>query len=708
MPDTKDFRRNEIVPEIGSVQSLNRFYPQNAPARCCMFGGHFSARPVIDGSEPKPIQTGVEEEFGRFTFSVKMPEDGTVIARIPKYNQGLGVDVNPENLVIYQSHDTGEYGCFTIPYYCSHDPIFGFKYELKNENSLIYPGSTIPGGTIFADTPAVKGESHYTYSKNLNVCYMSHLNVGLDGYVISRDALPHFTFRIYEKRSFEFGSSFLLNLYGDDENYKGFPDIGDYVREDGLLAVIRKYNPNMAPSMTSINDVRRPDFHFDEPIYARPGVGRVVDITVIESCNSQKKLPDAMTDQAKRYHSAHMAYYKEIINFHDNIIRRDPNAKVSPELNYAINYALAVTNHLGYSQASRTNRNSRQQITLKQKSRPIDVWRVELVIEYVITPNRGYKLTCENGGKGVICRIEEPENMPVDSDGNRVDIITGPDSVPGRMNLGRLHSPYFAAAARDVRKAMLETIGYDRNFKGCMSLRELGKIPLDSLNKAVDIMLSYYEITSPMSYKEFTEHLTDEEKYTWVLGIFNDMLYTYMPLDDPESLDEKIAKIENKFNLTYGPVEYVGHSGKKVKTTNKVRIAPIPIMLLDKIADSTLVTSIGKHSNFGILSTRVHADKYRRPYTDSPVRVVGETEGRLYVAYAGRLFIAELMDRNGNIAAQREVARNLLAAEMPSSVNKLVSRQKIPFGNARPIQIIEQFFLCAGVEPVYVEEVSPQ
>ena len=298
--------------------------------------------------------------------------------------------------------------------------------------------------------------------------------------------------------------------------------------------------------------------------------------------------------------------------------------------------------------------------------------------------------------------------MPVDEDGNRADIITGPDSVPGRMNLGRLHSPYFAAAARDVRKLMLETIGYPREYHGAMTLDELANVPLEKINQAVDTLLTYYSIVSPVSYKEFTEVLTDSEKYSWLLGIFNDMLHTYMPLDDPESLDEKIAKIENTFKLTYGPVWYVGHSGKRVKTVNKIRIAPLPIMLLDKIADSTLVTSIGKHSNFGILSTRVHADKYRRPYTDSPVRVVGETEGRLYVAYAGRLFIAELMDRNGNIATQREIARNILSADHPMAIDKLVSREKIPFGNARPIQIIEQFFLCAGVEPVYVREVDPQ
>ncbi len=299
--------------------------------------------------------------------------------------------------------------------------------------------------------------------------------------------------------------------------------------------------------------------------------------------------------------------------------------------------------------------------------------------------------------------------MPIDSDGNRADIITGPDSVPGRSNLGRLHSPYFAAAARDVRKEMLEIVGYPRNFVKGMSLADLGRVDNAKLNYAVERLLKYYSIVSPITYKEFTETLTEEEKVTWLLNIFNGTLYTFMPVDDPKPLDEMILEIEQNFKLTYGPVTYVGHSGRQVTTKNSVRIAPIPIMLLDKIADSWLATSTGKHSNFGILTARVHADRYTRPWKSTPARVVGETEGRIYACYGGRLFVAELLDRNGNIASQREIAKNILHAEHPTNIPKLVSRQKIPFGNTRPLQIINQFFYTGGVKLVYTpEKVYPE
>ena len=79
--------------------------------------------------------------------------------------------------------------------------------------------------------------------------------------------------------------------------------------------------------------------------------------------------------------------------------------------------------------------------------------------------------------------------MPVDEDGNVADIVSSPDSVPGRMNLGRLYIPYFAAAARDIRKELLEMIGYPRNYRQPTTVEQLKEIPLDRWNPMMDRVL---------------------------------------------------------------------------------------------------------------------------------------------------------------------------------------------------------------------------
>lgn len=702
----------EMTEELLSIQSLIPAVETTHPARCVMFGSQFSQRPVISGSEPCVVLTGVEEEFGKFTFKVKMPEDGTIIKIIPRY------EVNPlddpeatmdqpaaEVVVIYRSTETGQYGIFQIPYFCSHHPEFGFKYETKPAYDHLAVGMSFAKDTVFADTPAVKGDSHYTYSKNLNICYMSHRSVGLDGYVISEAALPFFKFKIYERRSVEFGSnSFLLNTYGTKKKYKAYPDIGEYVREDGLLVVSRRIDPLEFPTNCSINDVMEMDALFDRPTYTRPGKGKVVDIIAVQSTSSNRILSQPMIEQTERYVKKNLRFYQEILDFYTKVQHQwrkanhgqDINPEIfTPELSSYIVTAMAVTNQKTHYQ---------QPLTLNYKSRPIDTWRLDFIIEYELTPTRGSKFTCQAGGKGVVCMIEKEENMPIDSDGNRAHILSSPDSIPGRMNLPRLYIPYFAAVARDVRRRMLEELGIDRHFSGKMTIEELYAIPDNKINTAVKTMLLYYSIVSKRSYDEFTQNLNNEERYEWLLFIINDRLYTYLPVQTEDSYDDIVVKLDKTFTTTYGPVSYIGADGKRHTTKNKFRISEIPIMLLDKIADNFLSVDIGKISNFGTLTAMNELDKNTRPWPKKSTRVFGETDSRLYSNYGGPEFIAELIDRSGNIASQYEISNQLLSAENPVNIERIIDREKIPLGNTRPLQITSSLLKCMGISIVYEEE----
>lgn len=48
---------------------------------------------------------------------------------------------------------------------------------------------------------------------------------------------------------------------------------------------------------------------------------------------------------------------------------------------------------------------------------------ITFVIEHLIVPTIGYKETDIHGGKGVICSVREDEDMPMDADGNRADLV---------------------------------------------------------------------------------------------------------------------------------------------------------------------------------------------------------------------------------------------------------------------------------------------
>ena len=303
--------------------------------------------------------------------------------------------------------------------------------------------------------------------------------------------------------------------------------------------------------------------------------------------------------------------------------------------------------------------------------------------------------------------------MPVDADGNVADLITSPDSVPGRMNLGRLYGPYFTCAARDVHRQMLEELGHSRHRKDKFSIEEYLSTPQHLRDTAIATLLKFYSIVSRRSYREFTEVLTSDERDAWMLHILNDGITIYFCIEDDEDgrgegrrlfYDEMVAEIEKNFKLTYGPVSYVGRSGERVTTLNNFRISPLYIMPLDKTADTFLAVDIGKHSNFGILAAMNETDKFSAPWHRTPPKTNGETEARLYNMHGSRELIAELLDRSGAIDSQYECAKRIVHAEHPTNIDKIIDRKELPFGNSRANQIAHHTFRCMGFDVVYEPE----
>jgi len=390
---------NELSPELLSINALNFAPDSDSSARSVMFGSHFTQRLVVDGANEKRIQTGVEKDLGRYTFAVKMPVDGRIVKIIPRYPPRMDNDSipqNPETLVIYEDDATKEYGCVTVPYYASFHQSFGFRYEIKQAFRDLTPGTFVPKGTVFADSPAVRENGGYAYGIELNMCLMSHPAVSEDGILISRDVLPRLKFRTYENRTVECGvSEFPLNMYGNHEKYKPFPEIGDYIRDDGILMSLRSYSTDLMPVEVGIFDAMEHDSIFDKPVYVRGKGGRVVDIKIYHDDSEQSPMPDGIMNGVDKYHRALKQYYNELIKL-DKDIRRDRQMKfgdskvrMSPELHRMIVEGKAITNE-GINKSS-------QKLNLHFRKTPINAYHIEFVIEYEIIPTDGFKLTDTHG-----------------------------------------------------------------------------------------------------------------------------------------------------------------------------------------------------------------------------------------------------------------------------------------------------------------------
>lgn len=398
---TKKQKRSQLHRKLTSVLGLSPFDDNNSASRKQMFASHIGQTLVVENPTPRYIQTGMEREYGKYTFSVKMPVTATILKVIERYPRTMDVNriaENPETLVIYEDYDTRVVGCISLTDYYSNHPYFGFRYKRKPTLKKLRIGEVVEKGTVLLDSPSIDDFGNYCYGVECNVAFMTHPAVSEDGVVISRDKLADFAHRTYEVRVIEWGAKqFPLNTHGTEDEYKPLPDIGDLVRPDGLLAALRDYDDDASPVEQSRRSTLKVDPIFDTLVYAAGPGGRVIDIRVMH--DPESKIPDTpigMEVQVSKYNQSRLRYYSEIYKEYERLRKsRDSHLTLTPEF-----HRLIVEAHSVINPSNRKNPNDpSERIAKIHRNTPLDDWRVEVVIEYVNIPDEGNKFTDTHGGK---------------------------------------------------------------------------------------------------------------------------------------------------------------------------------------------------------------------------------------------------------------------------------------------------------------------
>ena len=697
---------SQLRRDLLSTLGLNPFVGHNSSPRAQMDASHLGQKLVIANPSRKRIKTGMEYEFGKYTFSVKTDTDINIIKTIPRYRQTLDKDSikdNPETLVIYEEKNSNRIGVLNLKKYCSYHQHFGFEYKEKDTVAKLYRGADIPKDTILLDSPAVTDDGDYMYGRELNIAYMSHPSVSEDGIMICEDVLPFFRFKTYETRVVEWGNKkFPLNLYGTHEEYKAFPDIGEYVRDDNLLMVTRTYEDNLAPVEMSIYDVMIPDFIGDKCVYANGKGGKVIDIKVYTSDATLFENHSNMDTQVQKYLHATKKFHQTVVQEWERLKKeRGASLQLTPRFQRQIVESLAYIDY--ESPFSRGNDGkSNPRITKEYRKSPIDHYRVEFVIEYETEPADGYKYTDQHGGKGVIVHIGKPEEFPVDADGNRADIVMDGYATVNRMNTGRIYEQYLNAASRDVTKRIRSMIGVGEHDPHTqVHIENLFHTDQIKFDQTYRYLMGYYEIVSPQMFRWFGQEAGVEEKINHLAAVVYDGVYLYCPPETTVDYATVVKELEKHYKPTYGPVTYKGYSGRTVTTKEPVRIGSVYMMLLEKTGDDWAAVSSGKLQHFGILSQITRSDKYSSPTRNQPVRAWGESEGRIIASYAGEKAIAELMDRNNNPHTHKQIVSSILSADKPTNIEHVVDRSKLHYGGSKPLIIAKHVLECAGIRFVY-------
>jgi hypothetical protein len=140
------------------------------------------------------------------------------------------------------------------------------------------------------------------------------------GVVISKSAAEKFTSYKVEKTMFSInGNDVMLNLYGDETNFKSFPKVGDHLDSRVLVAIRRKDKRSILYDFQA-SKIREIDPVNDDVIYT--GGGTIVDITVYNNIplSRLKEKRDEFNQEIATVVDNQYRYWKEMAAALEEII----------------------------------------------------------------------------------------------------------------------------------------------------------------------------------------------------------------------------------------------------------------------------------------------------------------------------------------------------------------------------------------------------
>lgn len=385
-------KEKNTVQTMGMMAAVSPFISQTSASRVAMLAHHLVQAPTpICPDIPKAL-TGYEQTLP--TFDVRMPTNGVVISVHHKMKMGFGkhaVGENPATTIIFQCQETGKYDTLTINTYHSRHRTYGSKNTIMPIVKTIRPGMHIPKGTLFAHGPSVKPGGIFSNSLTVNIANISLPGTIEDGYIISKSLAKRFSLTEVSSTVGQFGRKmFPLNIYGTDTEFKAYPDIGDTIREDGLVFAFREWSDIFTPLEMTNKALREVDSVHDVCVYGNPGavVFDIIAETGIGESKTKVHTPQVMAAQSMRYIDKISDYYKGILEEYDKL-SRNKNLVFTPRLTQLVTRA--------YGDKPNAFRAAGSIIRRVYKGVPLEEYRIEIKAARTKPIAEGSKITAFAG-----------------------------------------------------------------------------------------------------------------------------------------------------------------------------------------------------------------------------------------------------------------------------------------------------------------------
>lgn len=390
-------------------------FPQYiSSTRSTMFTNHLKQFNVLNNGQFPYVFTNYENIFGKYSSSlVQAKKDYEVVARIEKFPSMPG---HLYALFLYcKKEDKYE----VIFRKSSANLTEKYGYRINNEgidNRQI--GDKIHKGETLYKSSSFDEDNNYRFGINARIGYMLDPGNVEDAYVISKSFADKVVSHKVESVEISINDNdFGLNIYGDTDNYKCIPDIGETVDHHIVFAKRRIHNDQVLYDMKKSNMMHISPMS-DKIYYGR---GYVSDIDIYAN-KPIDEIPDTdYNHQLREYLINQNRYFREI--YEQCSFIKDSGSNYSDDIGFMLQRSKNILD---------------PNYRWKDKESVFSNMIVVVQLDRDIALYEGSKITGRYGDKGVISEIRDDDLMPytIDPDGSKrpLDIIANPLSCPNRLN----------------------------------------------------------------------------------------------------------------------------------------------------------------------------------------------------------------------------------------------------------------------------------
>lgn len=585
----KKYKNDDIVLSTNMMLAYPRY---TSSSRMNMIANQLKQCVVGTKTEKPRVFTNYENMVGENSdYNVTAEDDCEVVHIIKKFAK-LETDIQPY-LIFFRNIHTGEYTVKTVKNVEDLPEKYGLEYDTSSIDSLEVGDTVYKGQSLYRPT-SFDNYGNWGFGRNVTCMYEINDDTIEDAVVVSESLAADFTSTEVETvKIMKNENNFFINIYGDDDNYKIIPDIGEHT-VGGKLCVKRTiHSSQILYDMTNANTRRRMS---DDVTYYMDGV--VVDVDIYSN-KKREDIPEAaFNQQILNYLDMSTEYWTEVRDYTQELI--DSGYNVSVEIRALNKRAKEL---LDPDTVIKDENNS----TFSE------------IVMYVRVKKRvglylGQKITGRHGNKGVISKIVPDHKMPhIVETGETVHIIFNTLGVIGRLNFFQI----FEQAITFIMDRQLEKI------KSCPDLKDKEYY----LFRLLEIFNKEYYDWMLNDYKENCKTKKQKQEYFSILE--KEGIYMHIsPYWDENSMYECVNQCFEEFPWIqpYTTAFWDDISERWVPMINKQIVGSMYVMKLKQSSKKGLIArSTGSVSRLGVPCKSDNAKKHLLPWSQQPIRQ-GEQE----------------------------------------------------------------------------------